>query len=131
MSEALARVRYYTTGGNTGVSWHAVPVESFSHYPKEGELLYSQETVEALRAELAEARRDVEQAAGELIVAMPEPGTDMARVMLANAMMRRERDEARRDRNALRGWLDAVRRYLPPDATEARDIVRDALDGET
>jgi hypothetical protein len=84
-----------------------------------------------LLAELAEARRDVEQAAGELIVAMPEPGTDMARVMLANAMMRRERDEARRDRNALRGWLDAVRRYLPPDATEARDIVRDALDGET
>lgn len=45
-------------------------------------------------AELAKAREDVTQAAGALLVELPEPGTPMARVMLANAMMRRERDDA-------------------------------------
>ena len=56
MSEPFARVRYYNTGGNVGLSWHAIPVESLPYHPKEGEPLYSQETVETLRAELAEAR---------------------------------------------------------------------------
>ncbi len=61
-----------------------------------------------MHAELAEARRDIEMAAGELMVAMPQPGTDMARVMLANAMMRRERDEARRERDRLREAVEVL-----------------------
>lgn len=45
---------------------------------------------DALRADLASA-------AGELKVPIPEPGTDASRMLLANVLMRRERDAARRD----------------------------------
>jgi len=38
------------------------------------------------------ARADVVAAAGVLMIDVPEPGTDMAKVMLANAAFRRERD---------------------------------------
>lgn len=38
---------------------------------------------------------DVRDAAGELLVPMPEPGTDAAKMLLANRMLARERDEAR------------------------------------
>jgi hypothetical protein len=55
--------------------------------------------VQALRAELSEcraqlekARADVVAASRELLVEAPEPGTDMGRVMIANALMRRERN---------------------------------------
>jgi chromosome segregation ATPase len=44
------------------------------------------------RAQLEKARGDVVAASGELLVEVPEPGTDMARVMIANALMRRERN---------------------------------------
>jgi hypothetical protein len=84
--------------------------------------------VDKLEAELGEARRDVELAAGELLVAMPEPGTDMARVMIANSIMRRERD-------ALRAELDAARRALGEiawsnDSQWQADRARAALEGK-
>jgi ElaB/YqjD/DUF883 family membrane-anchored ribosome-binding protein len=60
-----------------------------------GFLLRCHEALPELVRELQLAREDVVAAAGELIVEMPRPGTDMARVMLANAAMRRERDQLR------------------------------------
>lgn len=51
--------------------------------------------LEAVERELAEAREDVVKAAGELLVPIPEPGTDAARLLIANVLLRRERDEAR------------------------------------
>jgi len=58
---------------------------------------------DALQAERDKLRADIVAAAGELLVDIPEPGTPMARVMLANAAMRRERDEARAELAASRG----------------------------
>lgn len=46
---------------------------------------------------LDEARADVVLAAGELLVPIPPPGTDAARLLLANVAMRRQRDVARRE----------------------------------
>lgn len=45
--------------------------------------------------ELAEHREDVRLASGELLIPIPEPGTETARLLRANVLMRRERDEAR------------------------------------
>jgi hypothetical protein len=62
-------------------------------------------------AQLAEARRDVIEAVGELLVPVPEPGTDAARVMIAGRIMRRERDDARTQLDAAHEQLreaDAV-----------------------
>lgn len=47
------------------------------------------------RAELDRHRQDIADAAGELLVAIPEPGTEKAKLLRANVLMRRERDEAR------------------------------------
>lgn len=58
----------------------------------------------ALQGQLDEARSDVVEAAGALLVDMPDPGTDMSRVMLANAMMRRERDTLQAQLVEARGW---------------------------
>ena len=67
-----------------------------------------------IRAEKAErerdeARNDVVLAAGELRVTMPEPGTVMARIMVANSIMRRERDEAREQ---IRLQSDSILRHM-------------------
>lgn len=51
-------------------------------------------TIDGFIAELEAAREDVRLAAGELRVPVPEPGTDASRMMLANVMMRKERDAA-------------------------------------
>ena len=40
---------------------------------------------------------DLKAGAGELLVPCPEPGTDMARLVGANRLLRRERDEAREE----------------------------------
>lgn len=50
---------------------------------------------DAALARVASLDADLRLAAGELRVPMTEPGTDMARLLAANVMMRRERDEAR------------------------------------
>lgn len=82
------------------------------------------ERVKALEGDLAAA-------AGELRIPAPTPGTDMARMVAANVIMRRERDEARsrlaklasrlsarcvaleRELSALRQMEDEARRTLP------------------
>lgn len=48
-----------------------------------------------LERELGEARNDLVLAAGELMLSIAEPGSDMARCMSANVLMRRERDQWR------------------------------------
>ena len=48
-----------------------------------------------LNAELAQYNQDMKDAAGELLVEMPRPGTDMAKVMIANRLLRNERDAFR------------------------------------
>lgn len=58
-----------------------------------------------LLAEHERLTRDVVEASGMLMVEIPEPGTDMAKVMRANAQMRRERDDARRERDEARAAL--------------------------
>ena len=45
-------------------------------------------------AKIALMERDMANAAGALMVDIPEPGTDMAKVMRANSKMRRERNIA-------------------------------------
>lgn len=54
-----------------------------------------------LLVQLADAcetmQEDVKLAAGELLIELPYPGTDVARLMRVNSQMRRERDEARRE----------------------------------
>lgn len=50
---------------------------------------------DAARAKLAAALNDTADAAGELLVPIPEPGTMVAKLLAANAIMRRERDDAR------------------------------------
>lgn len=42
----------------------------------------------ALDRELAQCRQDLKDAAGELMVPMPEPGTDMAKLLSANVLLR-------------------------------------------
>jgi hypothetical protein len=59
------------------------------------------ERAERAEGERDEAREDVRLAAGELLVEIPEPGTATARLLAANGIMRRERDEARAKLHAL------------------------------
>lgn len=47
-----------------------------------------------LAAKVRELQGDVTAAAGELRVPIPEPGTDMARLLIANVLLRRERTNA-------------------------------------
>ena len=61
-----------------------------------------------LAGELEAARQDVEDAAGELLVSIPPPGTEGAKVLLANVAMRRERDKAREESNALRAEVERL-----------------------
>ena len=56
-----------------------------------------------------ELRADVEEACGMLMVDIPEPGTKMAQVMVANAIMRRERDGSRYESNRLHRELNSLR----------------------
>ena len=49
-------------------------------------------------AEIARLKADVAYAAGECLVPIPEPGTDMARLLLANIALKRELEIARRAR---------------------------------
>jgi len=51
--------------------------------------------VRQLDEKLREARADVVAAAGELLLPVPEPGTNMAKALAAITIMRRERDTAR------------------------------------
>lgn len=48
-------------------------------------------------ARLEQLERDFKDAAGDLPVPLPEPGTDMAKLVAANALLRREKERVRND----------------------------------
>ncbi len=78
------------------------------------------------RAERAEAERDalradMEAAAGELPVAMPEPGTDAARLLSANVLLRGER-------NALRASVREATEIAARNAGDCAHLRRSALE---
>lgn len=50
---------------------------------------------------LAKFRQDLDDASGELLIPIPEPGTDMCKMMTANRLIRRERDDALADARRL------------------------------
>jgi len=55
---------------------------------------------------------DIAAAAGELLVPIPTPGSDAARLLRANIILRQERDEARAERRAARLDRDAAEERL-------------------
>ncbi len=61
----------------------------------EGDRARAEAELARVRAELETRQEDDRLAAGELLVPLPTPGTDAARMMRANVLMRRQRDEAR------------------------------------
>jgi hypothetical protein len=63
-----------------------------------------------IQTELDVLAEDLRQAAGDLPIALPEPGTDAARLVLANRIMRRERDEAQAEVGRLREVLELAHR---------------------
>ena len=52
--------------------------------------------IEGLLAQRDLLLSDIEEAAGELMIPIPEPGSDASKLMAANAIMRRQRDRARK-----------------------------------
>jgi hypothetical protein len=62
--------------------------------PAHGVTATLRDEVARLTAERDEARADAIAAAGELLIPIPPPGTDLARTLSANILLRRERDEA-------------------------------------
>lgn len=87
-----------------------------------------------LERERDEARNDVFLASGELLVPMPEPGTDMARVMVANAVMRGERDKALRELQEARNTIVNVRKERGARVMELKKELQEAraaLSGRT
>lgn len=86
--------------------------------------------VPALIRQLKAAREDVVAAAGELRMPIPAPGTDAARLLVANRVMARERDEARTslaewraEATTLMGQLDNSR-LAAAVLTQERDEAR-------
>jgi len=70
--------------------------------------LTEQPVLDALRTRLAQMETDIRDAAGELRVEMPEPGTPMAKLLSANVLMRRERDGLRAALSAEQDAHDAT-----------------------
>lgn len=85
---------------------------------------YAAETV-TLRARVAAFEKDISDAAGLLMVDVPEPGTPMAKVMQANAIMRWDRDAARARVAKLEAVQFAAKAYL--DAALQHDSANAAL----
>jgi uncharacterized Zn ribbon protein len=75
--------------------------------------------VHELRTENARHNEDLREAAGELLGPMPEPGTDAARVLRANRLMRRQRDDARAANAALAERVRVLTEALEPFARMA------------
>lgn len=89
--------------------------------------LTERELIERLRQGLENANellqahhKDLADAAGELMVPMPEPGTTMAKLLRANRLMRKERDDARA----------AIERVCEVFSCEASDVVEVARERE-
>lgn len=102
--------------------------------------LYAEAIALALEAEVRRLSEvigiledDVRTAAGELLVEMPAPGSPMARVMVANAMMRRERDQANADLRAMcEDWRDyqAGGDGEPPEIVPEMNAIADRVLGK-
>lgn len=84
------------------------------------------EEIDRLERELSEAREDVVMASGELMIPMPKSGSDIARLLAANSIMRRQRDEAREQRDRLAELLLEADRYVHTCPFKAR--IRAALE---
>jgi hypothetical protein len=80
---AIASLRAAVVDDNTLAEWF-----------RPGYLLEVANLLDRLRGDARTLREDLEHAAGECLVPVPEPGSDMSRVLLANVLMRRERDAA-------------------------------------
>jgi len=85
--------------------------------------------VQGLVERVAEHENDLAEAAGALMVPMPEPGTDMARVMKANALIRGERDGANKRTTELEGKIKRQREALSA-LNEAQARITSQLDLE-
>lgn len=70
------------------------------------------ENVWNLQSKLAQHEQDLKDAATDLMVPMPEPGSQDAKMMHANVMMRHQRDVARRERDQLREERDTLKKQL-------------------
>jgi HAMP domain-containing protein len=84
---------------------------------------YAEAKTEALRKEVEELKKerdgmgedlkihtqDLQDAAGELMVSLPKPGTEAAKMLRANRLIRKERDEALREVGELQSQLNAAR----------------------
>lgn len=66
---------------------------------------------------------DMERAAGELRVPMPEPGTDMARVLSANSILRQR---CERYRHAVIECIEAMRQLHALPQVQNDDMLRQA-----
>jgi hypothetical protein len=69
---------------------------------------------EGMKAEIEALREDLRLAAGELLVPIPEPGSDMSRLLSANVLLRRENERLRAER------YDAIKRAQSANAFEAK-----------
>jgi hypothetical protein len=87
---------------------------------------------EEAERQLTEARADVIAAAGELLVPVPPPGTDLARLLSANVLLRRALSASRDEGERLRRVVDAAEAYValhePQNATRFWDESRARLD---
>lgn len=77
-----------------------------------------------LRAERDKYAEDLRLAAGDLPMALPQPGTDMARLMIANRLLKRERDEVRAEVGQLRAAQVAYASEFPSDHQDGPDVGR-------
>jgi hypothetical protein len=55
--------------------------------------------IRQLKSQVARYDADMKEAAGELLIPIPEPGTDAAKLLAANRLLRGERDRARAEMN--------------------------------
>lgn len=62
--------------------------------------------LEDLRTDLDVRDQDMREAAGELMVPLPEPGSDLGKVVSANSILRQQRDRLEDD---VRSWRDRAR----------------------
>ncbi len=61
-----------------------------------------------------QCQQDLKDAAGELVVPMPEPGTDMAKLLSANVILRQREERLRKVLTILyQAWLDAKLKEQP------------------
>lgn len=84
-----------------------------------------------LAEQLAEARKDVVLAAGELLIPIPQPGTDMSRMLVANRILQRQLDAVTKQRDALVKALEIIasggRDQFEWSQTKAESLARNAI----